>query len=72
MNNLYYDHPILSIKNIVDLDSKKSRRYFNISPKENKYHKRMSHQKTRRLIKLALKGNKIRCNKIPGNSWNIC
>ena len=69
--NMIYDHPILSMRNPVDADTARGRRYVNISPNDMRYHKRKAHRKTRRLVKDALKGNKIRCNKRPGNSWSL-
>lgn len=69
--NYIYDHPILSLQHPVDLDSSRAKAYVIISPREMKYHKQKAHRKTRRLVKDALKGNKIRCNKRPGNSWDL-
>ena len=67
----YFDHPILSIRNPVDKDVQRGRNIVNISPREMRDFKRRAHRKNRRLVRLALKGNKIRCNKLPGNSWDL-
>ena len=67
----YYDHPILSLRNVVDKGIKTGRRMVILSPGEVCDHKRKAHRKNRRLVRQALKGNKIRCNKLPGNSWDL-
>lgn len=69
---MIYEHPILHLQNIVDKDTANSRNVCKISPNTMKDHKRRAHKKARHLVKQALKGNKIRCNKIPGNGWGLC
>ena len=69
MEYYIYDHPILSLNNTTDTEISKGRKM--LKSLETAEFKKKAKRKERRLVRQALKGNKVRCNKRPGNSWDL-
>lgn len=67
----YFDHPLLTLRNPTDTGIKQCRNVVKCSKSLVPKHKRSAHRKNRRLVRLALRGAKIKAKQRPGDSWEL-
>lgn len=68
---MIFEHPILYLKNNIDIGIKQGRRIVKLSRRNVYDFKKRVSKRNRRLVRQALKGNKIRCAVRPGDTWNL-